>query len=272
MTDQAAWVPPEVDPSIPSIARAYDYMLGGAHNFTADRQLAEQAEKAVPGSRQIARLNRSFLARAVRVLVESGVRQFLDIGSGVPTVGNVHEIAQRSAPESRVLYVDKDPIAVAHSQLILAGNENADVLREDLRNPEAILESKQAKRLLDLDEPVAVLMVMMLHWVPEQDDPYGLVGRYRDAICPGSYLAISHVTADQRQDQISEAADVIQRAKSPDQLAYRTHAQVVRLFEGMELLDPGVVGCGLWRTGGSGDFADEPDLNSHVYAGVARKP
>jgi hypothetical protein len=254
------------------MARAYDFLLGGAHNFAVDRDVALAAERAVPGSRQIARLNRAFLGRAVRFLAQDGVRQFLDIGSGIPTVGNVHEIAQRTDPSCRVLYVDKDLVAVAHSELLLASNDNAGVLRADMREPERILGSLEAQRLLNFDEPVAVLMVMMLHWVPDGDDPYGLVARYIEALSSGSWLAVSHVTADQRRDQISSAAAAIDNAKSPDSLSYRMYDEVLRFFDGVDLVEPGLVGCGLWRPAGPGDFADDPELNAHVYAGVGRKP
>jgi hypothetical protein len=278
MTDQQneipvqEWVPAEVDTSVPSMARAYDFLLGGAHNFAIDRQVADQADKLMPGARQIARLNRAFLGRAVRHLVDAGVRQFLDIGSGIPTVGNVHEVAQYYVPECRVLYVDKDPIAVAHSELMLAANDNAGILRADMRDPDSILGSSEARRLLNFDEPIALLMVMMVHWVPDHDDPHGLIARYRDALTSGSHLVLSHVTADQRQDQISEAKDMIKESRSADQLTPRTHEQVTTFFDGFELLEPGLVGCGLWRPGGPADIADNHELNAHVYAGVGRKP
>lgn len=271
-TARPDWVPSDVDVTKPSMARAYDYMLGGAHNFDVDREVARQAEIAMPGARQTARLNRSFLRRAVRFLVAQGIRQFLDIGSGVPTVGNVHEVAQAAAPDSRVMYVDKDPVAVAHSELMLAGNTRVGVIRGDLRDPAGILDHAETRRLLNFDEPIAVLMVMMLHWVPDGDDPFALTARYMAAVPSGSYLAVSHVTADQRQDQISEIADMIDRQSSPDHLAYRTHADVLRFFEGLELVEPGLVGCGAWRPDDSDDFPDASDFDSHVYAGVARKP
>jgi SAM-dependent methyltransferase len=272
VNEQREWVPPGVDTTVPSMARAYDYLLGGGHNFAADRQVADAAEQIMPGARQIARLNRAFLRRAVLHLVSSGVRQFLDIGSGVPTVGNVHEIVAQVDPDSRVVYVDKDPVAVAHSELLLAGNNNAAVLEGDFHDPEDIVGHPTVTRLLDFDQPVGLLVVMMLHFVPDSWDPAAILARYRDVLAPGSHLVLSHVTADQRPDQISEAADMIARSSSPDQLTYRTHAQVVRFFDGFDLVAPGVVGCGLWHPGGPGDIANDPDVNAHVYAGVGRKP
>jgi SAM-dependent methyltransferase len=272
VSEQREWVPAGVDTSVPSMARAYDYLLGGGHNFAADRQLADAAERIMPGARQIARLNRSFLRRAVLYLVESGVRQFLDVGSGVPTVGNVHEIAQAADPRCRVVYADKDPVAVAHSELLLAGNDQAAVIEADFQDPEDVLGRPETRRLLDLDEPVGLLAVMMLHFVPDSWDPAAILARYRKALAPGSYVVLSHVTADQRPDQIAEAADMIARSSSPDQLTYRSHAEVLRFFDGLELIEPGVVGCGLWHPGGPGDISNDPDVNAHVYAGMGRKP
>ncbi|ONI83546.1 hypothetical protein ALI22I_34220 [Saccharothrix sp. ALI-22-I] len=269
---QSEWIPSGVDISVPSMARTYDYMLGGGHNFAVDRAVGEQIEAAMPGLRNAARVNRAFLARVVRYMVDQGVRQFLDVGSGIPTVGNVHEVAQAEAPECRVLYVDRDPVAVAHSELMLVGNDNAAVVQADMREPEAILGSDEARRLLDFDQPIGLLMLLMLHWVPDSSDPRGLLGRYRDALPSGSFLAITHVTADHQGENLAEATDVIKRSKSPDQVNLRSHAEVMGLFEGYELVEPGLVGCGEWRPTGPADIAAEPGMNMLVYAGVGRKP
>ncbi|HEX3785441.1 MAG TPA: SAM-dependent methyltransferase [Pseudonocardiaceae bacterium] len=254
------------------MARAYDYLLGGAHNFAVDREVAEAAERIMPRSREIARLNRAFLRRGVLFLVESGIRQFLDIGSGVPTVGNVHEIAQEADPECRVVYVDKDPVAVAHSELMLQGNDRTAIIQADLRDPDYILGHQHTNRLLDFSEPIGLLTVMMLHFVPDSSAPKKVLGQYRDAVVSGSYLMISHVTADQRADQITEAAKAIKDSKSPDQLAYRSHAEVVDFFAGFDLVEPGVVGCGLWRPTRPGDISNDVDVNAHVYGGIGVKP
>ncbi|WP_158843440.1 SAM-dependent methyltransferase [Saccharothrix deserti] len=268
---QSEWIPSGVDISVPSVARTYDYMLGGAHNFAVDRALGEQIEAAMPGLRNSARVNRAFLGRVVRFMVDQGVRQFLDIGSGIPTVGNVHEVAQAEAPECRVLYVDRDPVAVAHSELMLVGNDRAAVVQADMREPETILGGAEARRLLDFDQPIGLLMLLMLHWVPDSADPRGLVARYRDALAPGSYLAITHATADNQSESLTDATDLIKRSNSPDQVNLRTHAEVTELFDGFELVEPGLVGCGEWRPGGPGDIASQPDMNMLVYAGVGRK-
>ncbi|MGP4014869.1 SAM-dependent methyltransferase [Saccharopolyspora sp. 5N708] len=268
---QQRWVPLDVDISVPSMARTYDYMLGGAHNFAVDREIGAQIEQAMPGLRMAARVNRAFLSRVVRFMVDQGIRQFLDIGSGIPTLANVHQVAQAAAPECRVVYVDRDPVAVAHSELMLADNDRAAIVRADMRDPEGILASPQARRLLDLDEPVGLLMLLMLHWIPDESDPLGLMTRYGNALAAGSCLAISHVTDDHQGENLVEATDAIQRSKSPDQVALRTHAQVSELFAGFELVEPGLVGCGEWRPTGPADIAELPDMNMLVYAGVGRK-
>lgn len=268
---QQQWVPQDVDISVPSMARTYDYILGGAHNFAVDRAVGAQIEQAMPGLRAAARVNRAFLGRVVRFMVDQGVRQFLDIGSGIPTLANVHEVAQAMAPECRVVYVDRDPVAVAHSELMLANNDRAAIVRADMRNPEEILASPQVRRLLDLDEPVGMLMLLMLHWIPDESDPWGLMARYGNALAAGSYLAITHVTGDHHGEDLTEATDAIKRSKSPDQVTLRTHAEVSDLFAGFELVEPGLVGCGEWLPGGPADIADSPEMNMLVYAGVGRK-
>ncbi|KOX15835.1 hypothetical protein ADK67_41340 [Saccharothrix sp. NRRL B-16348] len=268
---QSEWIPSGVDISVPSVARTYDYMLGGAHNFAVDRALGERIESTMPGLRNAARVNRAFLGRVVRFMVDQGVRQFLDIGSGIPTVGNVHEVAQAAAPGCRVVYVDRDPVAVAHSDLMLAGNDDAAVVHADMRDPDSILGSDAARRLLDFDQPIGVLMLLMLHWVPDEADPRALVARYRDALAPGSYLAVTHATGDNQSDNLTEATDAIKRSNSPDQVNLRSHAAIKEMFDGFELVEPGLVGCGEWRPGGPGDIASEPDMNMLVYAGVGRK-
>jgi hypothetical protein len=271
MTREQDWVPQGVDTSAPSVARIYDYMLGGGHNFAVDRDMGSQLDQAMPGLRHAARVNRSFLARVVRFLVGAGIRQFLDIGSGIPTVGNVHEIAQEADPECRVVYVDRDPVAVAHSELMLADNDRAAIVHADMRDPEGIFASPEAQRLLNLEEPVGLLMLLMLHWVPDEWDPYGLLARYRDPLAPGSYFALTHATNDGQGERLDNAAGVIERSKSPDQLNLRTHAEVLPMFGDFELLEPGLVGCALWRPAGPGDISDDPETNSLLYAGVAGK-
>ncbi|OXM54892.1 SAM-dependent methyltransferase [Amycolatopsis alba] len=264
------WVPPGTDDTVPSAARMYDYMLGGGHNFAVDREAAALAEQAVPHARGVARLNRAFLRRAVRFMIDRGVRQFLDIGSGVPTVGNVHEIAQDADPECRVVYVDHDPVAVAHSRLILAGNDRATALKADARDPSGILGDPQLRRQLNLDEPIGLLFLCLLHWIPDESDPRGLVRRYVDAMASESYLAITHITEDYQPYQVREALRVATRGGDP--VTSRPYEEVLTMFGDLELLEPGLVGCGTWHPAGPGDIAEDPKLNQVLYAGMAYKP
>ncbi|MEU4765721.1 SAM-dependent methyltransferase [Actinosynnema sp. NPDC023794] len=269
---QPEWIPPSVDISVPSMARTYDYLLGGAHNFAVDRELAVQVERIMPDARSAARVNRAFLGRAVRHMIGQGITQFLDIGSGIPTVANVHEVAQAVDPECRVVYVDKDPIAVAHSELMLAENDRAAVVHADMRAPRAILDHPETRGLLDFDRPVGLLVLMMLHWVPDEADPWGLMATYREALAPGSHLAITHVTADNQDEGLSDVTDLIKDSRSADQLNERPHEQVLALFGDFELVEPGLVGCAAWRPGGPGDMSQTPGMNMVIYGGVGRKP
>lgn len=249
----------------------YDYMLGGAHNFAVDRELGEKIERVLPHARSAARVNRAFLGRAVRFMVNQGVRQFLDIGSGIPTVANVHEVAQGEVPECRVLYVDRDPVAVAHSELILAGNDRAGVLQADMRDPDSVLNSSEARRLLNFDEPLGLLMLFMVHWVPNEADPWSLMKTYREALASGSYLAITHFANDHEDEGADAAAASVNKAGG-DQVVQRSRDEIAKLFGDFELLEPGLVGYGEWRPSGPGDISDDPTVNKLAYAGVAIKP
>lgn len=267
MDKNVTWVPDEVNIVVPSSARIYDYVLGGAHNFKVDRQAAERLCAAVP-ARDMARLNRAFLRRAVLSLIDAGIRQFLDLGSGIPTVGNVHEVAQEADPSCRVLYVDIEPIAVAHSELLLEGNGHASVIRADLRKPETILGAPETRRLLDLEQPLGLLIVGVMQFVPDSDDPGAIVASYRDRLAPGSYLAMSHFTPDGMPERMAKAVEVFKSTQEP---AYpRTHAQVMRLFDGFELMEPGLVYTPQWRPELPEDVGDQPH-HSNLYAAVGRK-
>lgn len=247
MTEDAG-IPAGVDVSRPSIARIYDYHLGGTHNFEADRVAARKVAEDVPELPDILRENRAFLRRSVRFLAGRGIRYFLDLGSGIPTAGNVHEIAQAVDPASRVVYVDNDPAAVAHSREILQGNHRAAVIQADLRDAASVLGDAEVNRLLllELGEPIAVLMSAVLHFIPDDAQAAALVGRYRDAMPPGSYLALSHGGRRQADEQRMERAAVTySKAVAPVKL--RSLDGVAALFEGFELVDPGVVYCSRWR-------------------------
>lgn len=265
------WVPTIVDTTVASGARTYDYLLGGSHNFAADRTMAEQVESAVPGIRAAARLNRAFLARAVRFMIGAGIRQFLDIGSGIPTVGNVHEIAQREDPACRVVYVDRDPIAVAHSELMLNGNRRAAMVEADMREPGSILDHPTTRRLIDFDEPLGLLFLLVLHWIPDEADPGGLVAHYRDALPGGSHLAITHMTDDLQVDKITAVAGIVRDNRGAGQVHPRTRAEITALFGDFALVPPGLVPTGTWRPGGIGDIAEDPEMNELSFAGVAEK-
>jgi SAM-dependent methyltransferase len=262
------WVPDDVDIEQPTAARAYDYLLGGSHNFAADRELVRKAIAVMPDLVIQAQANRAFLYRAVSFLVESGVHQFLDIGSGVPTRGNVHEVAQKAAPDARVVYVDIDPVAVGHSRYILAGNELTAVVQEDLRNGESIVANQDVQRLLDFDQPVGLLLVAILHVIPDEDDPYGIVARLRDALAPGSHLAIAHGTHESRPDEADQLAQLSRQTPTP--MATRTRGEIERFFNGFTLVEPGLVWAPLWRPESPDDVPDHPE-NSGNYAGVGCK-
>jgi hypothetical protein len=263
--DVPDWAPDDVDLTKASSARMYDYYLGGVHNFPIDRELAEQVLKLHPGSQVNARANRAYLHRAVRFLLSAGVRQFIDIGAGVPTVGNVHE----TAPDCKVLYVDRDPVAVAHSELILQGNPNAQVLRADLRRPAEILESEQLHALIDLSQPVGVLMLAVLHFVSDAEDPAGKIRQFHDAVAPGSFLVVSHAIDEGLPPGADEAKGLFQ-ASAVDSITVRNHDRVLALMAGWDLVEPGLVKVPAWRP----DWPHEvrPDLAmSVVLAGVGRR-
>ncbi|QFZ17348.1 SAM-dependent methyltransferase [Saccharothrix syringae] len=267
MAQRPRWVPDEVDPGLPSAARVYDYLLGGGHNFAADRALAEKFVHAQPNARTIARLNRSFLRRAVLHLVGAGVRQFLDLGSGIPTVGNVHEVAHRAAPGSRVVYVDFEDVAVAHSRMLLEHEERATILQEDMTDPGAVLAAARATGLLDFAEPIGVLAVGVLHFVPPERDPAGVLAAYRDAVGPGSHLALSQFTWDLQPREMAQVVEVMSRSANP--MHPRTRAEITALFDGFDLVEPGVVPLPLWRPE-EGAVEEDPD-RAGILAGVGRK-
>jgi SAM-dependent methyltransferase len=261
-------------------ARMYDYFLGGIHNFPADQAAAKELVSRYPFVPALARANRAFIGRSVRHLTGAGVRQFFDVGSGIPTAGNVHEIAQDGAPESRVVYVDMDPVAVAESQEILESNPNAIAIRGDMRNAGQLLEHPDVRRLLDFDAPVAVLLAAVLHFVPDDGQAYGAVEQLISALAPGSYLVISHVATETFLPDGLPAADRedVYRQRTATPGTVRTQAEVERFFAGLELVDPGVVQVAHWRPdasddalGRSTDWPDGPP-GGGLWVGVAKKP
>ncbi|MEV4141605.1 SAM-dependent methyltransferase [Dactylosporangium sp. NPDC049742] len=260
------WVPDGVDITTPNAARVYDHALGGFHNFEVDRRFAEDAERAWPGVIQLAHDNRAFLGRVVRWLAGNGIRQFLDIGSGIPTLGNVHEVAQYAAADARVVYVDIDPVAVAHSQRILAGNRHATAVQGDLRRPQDILGHPAVTDLLDFSRPIGVLMVAVLHFIGDPDDPARILREFADATVAGSYVAVSHsVPAEDAAGQ-ENVRRLYQR--TPTSLHVRTPAEVAGLLAGWQVEDPGLVPISDWRP--DPEDADDPAQRS-AFGGVARK-
>jgi SAM-dependent methyltransferase len=263
-----SWVPAEVDLSRPSAARVYDYYLGGSHNLEVDRRMAREAISLWPELPEIMQSNRAFLRRSVRYLAGQGTTQFLDIGSGIPTVGNVHEAAQRVDPGARVVYVDSDPVAVAHSRAILGGDEQTAVVHADLREAETVLEDPAVRATLDLDQPIAVLVVAVLHFVSEEDDPFGAVARIRDRLAPGSHLVLSHASDEGRPDAAASHRELYSRTPTP--MTMRSRDEIARFFDGFDLVDPGLVWLPLWRPDNPSAAAERPERTTG-FAGVGRR-
>ncbi|MDG4861423.1 SAM-dependent methyltransferase [Streptomyces sp. T-3] len=267
--ERPAWAPRGIDISVPSVSRIYDYYLGGSHNFESDRAAARKAMEFMPGLPKIMQANRAFMRRAVRYAVDQGVTQFLDIGSGIPTFGNVHEVAQAALPGARVVYVDHDPVAVAHSEAVLEGQSDAVVVAGDLRKPREILAAREVGELLDLDRPVALLLVAVLHFLTDADDPYQAVTELRDALAPGSLLILTHASFDGiplPTEQAKGTVGVYEDIRNP--LVMRSRDEVARFFEGYEMVEPGLVSMPNWRPETPTDQEDPFAFSG--YAGVGR--
>ncbi|HEX6500300.1 MAG TPA: SAM-dependent methyltransferase [Micromonosporaceae bacterium] len=266
---------PGSDQKPATAARMYDYFLGGIHNFAADREAARKVVAQFPDIPVGARANRAFLRRAVRFLAGVGIRQFLDIGSGIPTQGNVHEIAQEAAGDARVVYVDIDPVAVAESLDILAGNEQATAIRADMRDPGAVLTHPRLVKLLDLSEPTALLMGAVLHFVPDDAQAHSIRAEFLNSLASGSYLLVTHAASESfenRDDAMSTAVEVYKRqTTTPGKV--RSRAEMLAFFDGLELVEPGVVWVPQWRPDPQerDPLLREPH-RSCVWGGVARKP
>lgn len=273
MAADAEWVPPGLDISKPSIARVYDYTLGGKDNFAIDRRVAEMSHEVMPAQAG-ARAHRAFLRRAVRHLVaEAGIRQFIDIGSGLPTQGNVHEVAQAVDPGARVVYVDNDPMVLVHARALLGRTDTTEVITADVRRPEEILGSETVRRFLDFDQPIGILLFAILHHVNDHEDPAGIAQYLRDALPPGGYLALSHF-----HNPGSEHPAYAQMAVEAEKVftenlgtgRFRSRAEILSFFGDFEMVEPGLVASSEWRP----DSATPPvpeALRHLVIGGVARK-
>jgi S-adenosyl methyltransferase len=255
------------DTSVAHMARVYNYWLGGKDNFAADREAGDQAMAAYPNTVASVRANRAFLARSVRFLAaEAGIRQFLDIGTGIPTENNTHEVAQAAAPDARIVYVDNDPIVLTHARALLTSDPAGATayIDADLRDTEAIL--AHAAATLDFSQPVAIMLIAILHLIGDDDSPHAIVRRLMDAVPPGSYLALSHVASDIDDEPTDEVGRRLNQ-RMAHQVLYRSRPEVSRLFDGLELLKPGVVAVQQWRP----DTEAEAQSPSAMWCGVARK-
>jgi hypothetical protein len=261
------YLPPEVDISRPSIARVYDAVLGGKDNFAADRAVVEEVQKTFPDGGGAARVNRALLGRAVRYLAQAGVDQFLDLGSGLPTVQNTHQIAQAVNPAARVVYVDNDPMVLAHGRALLADNKSTIVVTADLMEPEQVLGRPEVADFLDLSRPLGLIMNAIVHHILDEEDPYDIVARYKKLVPPGSYLLLTHFSNSSPEARGLE--QVLLRTLGRGQL--RSREQIAQFFDGLDLVEPGIVHLPDWRP-------DEPvsrplDISGLLYlGGLARKP
>jgi predicted O-methyltransferase YrrM len=263
------WAPAGTDLDKPNAARVYDYYLGGSHNFAVDREMARKAMALWPELPLIMRANRAFLRRAVQYVAEQGVTRFLDIGSGIPTFGAVHEIAREITSDARVVYVDRDPVAVAHSRLLLKDDPLSEVVEADLRDPADLLARPAVAALLEAGEPIAVLLVAVLHFVSDAEEPEKIVGLLRDAMPPGSLLVVSHAGLEGRPDQAGPHQDLY--ARTPTPMTMRSRERITGMFDGFDLVEPGVVYLSEWHPDGPASVGVRPERMAGLV-GVGRRP
>ncbi|HET6504864.1 MAG TPA: SAM-dependent methyltransferase [Amycolatopsis sp.] len=251
----------------PNSARVYDYLIGGKLNYAIDRDFARKVTAQLPRAAWICRQNRLWLRRVVRFGISQGVRQFLDIGSGMPTEGHVHEIAQAADPEARVVYVDNEPVAIAHSEIVLAGNDRVAMVSADGEQPEEVLDDPVTRRLLDLSQPVMVIMAAFVHFIPPESDPAGLIARYRHELASGSYVALSSDTGDEQDDEMFRAVKLYEGTTNPLYLYGRDDLRA--LMTGLDIVDPGVVFTPQWHPDHPDDVGDHPE-HAGILAIVGR--
>ncbi len=260
---------PVFDVTVPNVARIYDYLLGGKDNFAADREAAEELKKILPEAGLACRQNRRFLERVVAFLVSSrGIRQIIDIGPGLPTQGNVHQIAQDIDPATRVVYADYDPVVVQHAQALLARDDSVAVVRSDLRSPRELITHEGIRAMIDFTRPVGILILATLHFITDYEQPHEILRELRATMAPGSYLALSHITADDVHPEASKAAQKVFAGASAPAVP-RPRGEILRFFDGMEMVPPGLVDINAWPASGTGQLPRSSRLL--MYGGVARK-
>jgi S-adenosyl methyltransferase len=258
--------PAGIDVTTPLGARVYDYILGGKDNFAVDREAAERLLEAAPDGRLLARLQRKFLVRVVRLMAESGIRQFIDLGTGIPTSPSVHEVARAVDASARVVYVDFNAMVVVHNRALLATDDGVITIEEDIREPDKILANPELRALIDFEEPVGVLMLAVIHNVSDEYDPAGIVARFRNQMAPGSHIAISQFAPDGEPQATAQLEAVY--AATPWPKTLRSREEIQRLFDGFELLPPGVVDVQRWRP----EEGEPPRTTLSMPGGVGRKP
>jgi S-adenosyl methyltransferase len=261
--------PPGIDVRIPNMARMYDYALGGKDNFAADRAAVQQLFSLAPENKDVPRANRRFLGRAVRFSAAAGIRQFLDLGTGLPSQGHVHEVVAETHPDAHVVYVDYDPVVINHARALLMNSDSVTVIQADVRDPQGILAHPDVTRLIDWSQPVAVLCLAVLHGISDEDDPAGIVGKFAGHMAPGSYLILSHLSSDGHPPEVvAQKEEVFARSSAP--VSYRSRAEILRMFDGFDLVEPGLTAVTRWR----GDALDEKldAAGQWTLGGVGRKP
>jgi len=259
--------PSEVDTDKPSVSRVYDWYRGGAANFAPDRAFGHRVQAILPELRDLAMCNSRFQARAVRFCAMRGIRQFLDIGSGIPDMWGTHHVAHAVDPGCRVGYVDNEAVAIEVTRRNVAADNRLGVVRADMRDPDAVLHNPVTAGLIDLSEPVGLVMGLVVHFIPDHDDPAGLLARYRESVAPGSYLILSHDTADGREADMAQVARLYEETNRP--LVLRDHARLTELLTGFQLVDPGIVHMPLWRPDSDDPVFEHPERTC-IYAAVAR--
>jgi hypothetical protein len=261
--EDPTWVPPDIDITKPSPARMYDYALGGKDNFEVDRKAVEQVATVLPDFRHLARINRRFLVTAVELMSQAGIKQFIDIGTGIPTSPNVHEMAREHHADARVVYVDNDPMVMAHNRALRATVDGVITVQHDARQPDAVMSDPKVRQLVDFGQPVGMLFIAVLHFV-RRDLAADVLSRFRAAVPSGSYFAISAACTEGMDPKVVERTEAVYQ-NAASQIVFRTAAQVEQLFEGLDLLEPGLCDVSKWRV-------DEQTAEVHVQAGIGIKP